>query len=501
MNSIRHFPLGESFPSSPHAVASSLPTMADVCAYEEHDERVTKVLESGYPRFVVHRFVKRLLELFYGRFKLLGRYGLLIPSRRAAHDLLGWCKDEGVVCLEVERDLYMVHCEAIDTALAERIRKYVQHVGCGISSRQAEDLLFKSGLLPGVFEEEVFSGNANQYVEVELAKLCGCSLRDILICASGMNAFYAGFSAALEFQRQRGRSHWIQLGWLYLDSGCILKEFLDGDEVLEICYDAADTDALIQKLDEIGDDLAVVVVECPTNPLVQVPDLITISQRVREQGGLLLVDPTIASVYNVDVLPFADILMTSLTKYVSNEGDVMMGALAVNPKSPHYGDLVLRTSRFHVPPYCRDLSRLALELNEAADVSVQINENARELVSFLEAHSMVKQVYYPEKSKYFDSMKKAGGGGGAIISVELNQSLQEFYDTIEILKAPSFGTRFTFLCPFMYLAHYDLVTSEAGREFLFEIGIDSDLIRISVGTEPLAELKRAFDLALGGVNV
>ena len=48
MNSLRQFPLGAVFPESPHAVVCSLPTMADVCGYEEKDARVLNALKSGY---------------------------------------------------------------------------------------------------------------------------------------------------------------------------------------------------------------------------------------------------------------------------------------------------------------------------------------------------------------------------------------------------------------------------------------------------------------------
>jgi cystathionine gamma-synthase len=48
----------------------------------------------------------------------------------------------------------------------------------------------------------------------------------------------------------------------------------------------------------------------------------------------------------------------------------------------------------------------------------------------------------------------------------------------------------------MYLAHYDLATRTEGRDFLRSIGIDPDLIRISVGTEPYRQIEDAFAKAL-----
>ena len=74
--------------------------------------------------------------------------------------------------------------------------------------------------------------------------------------------------------------------------------------------------------------------------------------------------------------------------------------------------------------------------------------------------------------------------------------MESFYDRIEVLKAPSFGTQTTLLSPFMYLAHYDLVTEEEGRAFLKDVGLSPDLIRISVGVEPYEAIEAVFAKAL-----
>ena len=96
----------------------------------------------------------------------------------------------------------------------------------------------------------------------------------------------------------------------------------------------ASQEAIEKAIRELGDSLAAVVVECPSNPLIRVCELHRVAEAVREQGGVMVIDPTIASIYNVDVLPCADLLITSLTKYAAIEGDVMIGALALNPESP-----------------------------------------------------------------------------------------------------------------------------------------------------------------------
>lgn len=469
--------------------------MQDVRGYEEHDPRVLAALSSGYPRFVVHTFIEELVLYYLKREGLEQRSGVLIPGRRATQDLVDYI-GLGVVATRMEDALFLVHFDSSDRALNHRVRKFVQHTGCGVSSRQAEDILLDYGLRESLHAESVIEQRVQETVETTLAELIGCESKDVLVCSSGMNAFYAGFRAVHEAQFAKGRTKWLQLGWLYLDSGCVLKEFLGEGDSLDYCYDATDIDEIIKKIQSCGDALACVVIECPTNPLVQVADLPRIAQAVRESGGVLLIDPTIASIYNVDVLHYADILVTSLTKYASHEGDVMIGALAVNPKSAHYGDLVLRSSSFYQPPYVRDLARLAFEMKTAPEAVALMDVNARRLADYLTGHDAVKQVHYAGYSDHFSEVAKSPGSGGAMITIELKVDIEPFYDALSVMKGPSFGTDFTLVCPFMFLAHYDLVASDEGCSFLRSVGIDPSLIRISVGSEPIEDIIGVFESAL-----
>ena len=54
----------------------------------------------------------------------------------------------------------------------------------------------------------------------------------------------------------------------------------------------------------------------------------------------------------------------------------------------------------------------------------------------------------------------------------------------------------TLICPFMYLAHYDLVSSSAGRAELAASGIEPDLLRLSLGVEPVDDIIAALAEAL-----
>ena len=48
-----------------------------------------------------------------------------------------------------------------------------------------------------------------------------------------------------------------------------------------------------------------------------------------------MVDDTVSSFANVDVMAHADILVTSLTKAFSGYSDVLGGSVVLNPLSPH----------------------------------------------------------------------------------------------------------------------------------------------------------------------
>ena len=47
--------------------------------------------------------------------------------------------------------------------------------------------------------------------------------------------------------------------------------------------------------------------------------------------------------------------------------------------------------------------------------------------------------------------------------------------------------------PYTYLAHYDLIISKDGNEFLNKIGLPTNLLRISVGVENIEDIINEFE--------
>ena len=114
---------------------------------------------------------------------------------------------------------------------------------------------------------------------------------------------------------------------------------------------------------------------------------------------------------------------------------------------------------------------------------------------FLKAHPKVKkysQCRRIHRKKYLKHEQTIG----SIISIELYESIEPFYDEIQFVKGPSFGTQFTIICPYFYLAHYDLVQDKSASGIMNQLGMDRNLIRISVGCEPIKDIITEFSRVL-----
>lgn len=498
MDFLRHHPLGARVPDSVHAVCASLPTLADVIGYEEGLPRVMSRIDQGYPRFVQHVYLRRVAEHFRRQHGLSGYDVFLTASENAARRLVAHVKPTAAAITPRE-GFAVVHFPS-DPEPATRARLFLQHTGCGLSSREAEDVLVREGLLSSRQEEEVVDGDAVAACVDALGAASGAaSSDDVFVCRSGMNAFYASFLAVQRAQATRGRDVWVQIGWLYLDTQRILEKFTGGTASLIWLHDPSDQRAIDDVFSQHGSRIAGVVTETPTNPLMQTGDVLRIAELARRHGAALILDPSSVGLANVDVLPHADVLVASLTKYAGNYGDVMAGLAVVNGSSSFSDALREGLAEYIEPLYSRDAARLAWTLGEMAAVSQAGNANTIRLVAWLEAHPSVGRVHWAGSEAYrrnYDAIARGSNRPGALLSVELNRPLADVYDRLRVVKAASFGVRFTMACPFLYLTHFDKVRSEAGRRFLRDHGLEPDLLRVSAGIEAFDNIRDVFDEAL-----
>ena len=120
------------------------------------------------------------------------------------------------------------------------------------------------------------------------------------------------------------------------------------------------------------------------------------------------------------------------------------------------------------------------------------------MVEFLLSHPKIKSVHWAYQESTGKNYQKIAGDNkpGCVLSFEIKGDFRNFYDNLELLKSPSFGTEFSLCCPYVYLAHYDLIKSNAGKEKLRKAGLSPELLRLSVGLENPSLIKEKIALAL-----
>ncbi len=476
--------LGVTVPDSPHATVVCLPTLADIESYERKEDRVWKLLRAGYPRFVRNALVTRAAQEAARR---LGRTGELFPltSEACARRL---AEHAGAPLSSVDHvgDWCLVTTPSGDAAL--RLAKMVQHTGMLISSRQAE------AWLAGVAPPEGAASLAS--IRTALSPLLsGVAVDDILVATSGMNAVDAGIAAVDTVQRPRGRSAWIQLGWLYVDSTRLFEKARDAKH--HFISDVRDL-AAVERLLAAG-DIAGVFTEVPNNPQLETADIPALRALCDKYEAKLLLDPSSVGLASVDVLPFADIVVSSLTKYAGSEGDVMAGVIAVHPARTDGTEILAGVRRRVSPLHALDLAVLATQVGRMAEVTHRLSATAAEMARRFASHPAVARVRTADQgptAAAYRQLLRPGAGAGALITLELRGDMRHVYDRLAVAKGPSFGLRYTLAAPFLWLAHFEEVTNEQGRAQIRAAGLDPDLLRISVGLEPVEEIWAAFEVAL-----
>ncbi|MFZ9932963.1 MAG: PLP-dependent transferase [Chthoniobacterales bacterium] len=461
--------LGAPIPDSPHAVSVCLPTWADVIGYEEKEPRVIGKMRTGYPRFFLHPLIQQVRSALEAK---PGRDVLPFADEEAARQCAALTEGQAVG----NHGLWVAYFPAENLPLA---RGYWQHAGRILSSRAAEDWLGSQRLAEPDPATEIA-------LRERLAAWSGAPVANISLHPSGMAAIFTAFEAVTA--RRPGRRT-VMFGFPYTDTLKILSKFGHGVEF----YPRGDAEDLARLRDLLAqEEIAGIFCEFPSNPLLHVPDLPALHAMAAAKGVPVVVDDTIGTFFNVDVLPHADFVATSLTKAISGEGDVMAGALTVNP---HGLFAALPPSTAPGGIYARDLQILERNARDFPERMKIANRNAMELAAWLATQRGVEKVSYPglDPSPVYEQLRKSGGGYGAVISFlprDAARNTPRIFEKLRVSRGISLGTSYSLVCPYVQLAHYH----ELG--WARACGIDPYLLRIAVGTEPWEDLRRRFEGAL-----
>jgi len=477
--------LGTPLPSVPHAVSVAMPSWQDIIDYEEGSEDVHAALQTGYPRYVIHSEVERLvreLESSYGR---RGERALPFPSRESAQACVAFARGRGEGRGRVVRwNDSAVHAVFLPSEKIGLAREYWQCTGRIVSSRQAQSLL------QGGFAT---TENVEYHLRARLASLYDASVEDIRLHPSGMAALFYAHQVIGEVFSEKGI---IQFGSCFADTRRI-QNYFSGAVYSFVGVTEADY-VMVEELCATG-TIAALFCEFPTNPLLQCVDLHRLRSITEHYSVVLVVDDTLSTPLLAEVKSFADIVVTSLTKFISGSGDVMAGSSLLTQRSVRFPQLVKRLHAYPSDPlWIDDAAQL---LSNAADVEQRVKAmsyTTRCVVEFLSAHPRIAKVFHPlvDSISSFEKVRIDPFGVPPLCSFVLESpacTTAPFFDRLNLPKGPSLGTNFTLVCPYAMLAHYNEL-NEVSR-----IGISPYLLRLSVGLEEPAKILNALEIALDAV--
>ena len=457
----------------------ALPRWQDVVGYEEKRPEVMDRLTSGYPRFLIHPLVQALGKELGG-----GCPGLPFPSApvaQAAADFVHSSSGEPAAVVVKNGSAAVTTSDAGLVAL----KAFWQHTGLIVSSREAQ-----ARLEGRTASSESDAPAVRQALRRQLADVYGCADDDVFLAPTGMAAQFAALRAVQ--QRAPGLPTG-QLGFPYVDTLKLQQKFGHGGILLHDLHSIAeDLHALVHR-----EPLAACFCEIPGNPLLGSADVRRIRPLLREHGVPLVIDDVVATPFNIDLSDHADLVATSLTKFIVGTGDAMGGALICNPKSPFYAELKRFVRDAHEELlWGEDAAVIEAQARSFPDRMRRHNANGLLLAERLRRHPQVERVWYPkwEFSEAYDAVRRPDGGWGALVTFlprDAEARTAGIYGRLAVCKGPSLGTVFTLACPFTLLAHYtELDWAEA-------CGVSRHLIRLSVGLEDPEDLWRRLETALG----
>ncbi len=483
--------LGHPIPEERHAVSVCLPRWRDNVGYEEGDPAVTGAMQCGYPRFFFHPDTARLFAECERRLARPGECAIAFPSERVARRCAEFVRRETGADVRTAACLSdSVHAVFMPVAARETAKAFWQHAGEIVPSRQA------AALLKGRVLDSAEGAREKQLLRERVAELQGCSADDVYLFPSGMAAIFTAYRL---FQRLRPEARSIQFGFPYVDN-LKVQQRLSRVRPVEraVSFFPRGTESDIDEVARLAaaEPLLGLVVELPGNPLLGSPNVARLSELSLRHDFPLLIDDTLAACVNLDTLPVADVVATSLTKYFSGAGNVLAGSLVLNRERPYYERLKrLLAEEFEDIFYGEDAIVLERNSRDVAQRIPKINANAARLCEFLAERPEVADVFYPARvdRANYERHLRPGGGFGGLFSVVLRDAAaktERFYDALQISKGPNLGTSFTLCCPFTILAHYREL------DFAESCGISRHLIRVSVGAEDSAWQIERFAEAL-----
>ena len=337
------------------------------------------------------------------------------------------------------------------------------------------------------FQYSRFGNPTVSMLEARLASIEGAEA--CRVTATGMAAIHAALLSHLRAGDRLvasralfGSCHWI-VSTLLPRYG-IETEFVDG----------CDFDAWKSAL--ARSPVAMVLLETPSNPMLDVMDLRAVCDLAHQSGALVVVDNVFATPLLQKPLELgADIVVYSCTKHIDGQGRVLGGAVLgtaswiENTLQPFIRNTGPSLAPFNAWVLLKSLDTLALRVEAGC-------RRAETVAEFVGQQHAVRRVFYPSRSDHPQhalSMSQMSAGG-TVVTFELAGGKAAAFTFMNALRLIAISNN---LGDTKSLATHPATTTHMriGAEERQRLGITDGVIRLSVGLEDAADL--CADLALG----
>ena len=241
--------------------------------------------------------------------------------------------------------------------------------------------------------------------------------------------------------------------------------------------------------------------ETPSNPLMRIIDIEACCALAKKHNVLVAVDNTFASPYLQNPLALgADIVMHSVTKYLSGHSDVIMGALVVNDDQL-YQELAFIANSCGAVPGPQD-SFLVLRGIKTLHLRMERHcTNGKVIANFLKQHPKIGQVYWPgftDHPNHAIAKKQMRDFGGMLSFTLKDDSLEKAKALMENVSlfslAESLGGVESLINHPASMTHASIPKEEREKN-----GLSDSLIRLSIGVEDAEDLMEDLSQSLNSI--
>lgn len=313
--------------------------------------------------------------------------------------------------------------------------------------------------------------------------------------AIGFGSGMAAITTALMAHVSAG-DHIVATREIYGGTFELLNSVLDRLGVETVFVSCDDTAGMLAA---IAEGPAVVYLESPTNPLLRVIDVAPIAAAAHAHGAVVMLDGTFASPVNQHPVDLGvDVLIHSATKYLGGHHDVTAGVVCCN--EAHFSAIwtyrkILGGIMDPVSAFLTQRGLQTLELRVKRQ-----NDTAMAIAAFLASHPKIAAVHYPGLPAHPDHAIAARqmSGFGGMLSFEVAADFDGTAAVMDRLKKIKLATS---LGGVSSLANQPITNTHAALnpEDRAKAGVKENLVRLSVGVEPAADLIADLDQALDAV--